>query len=201
MCWCWLVAQFRVTQVILGESCHEQHCASPLHTWAVLCCWRARSGHGPVASCYTGAQTGTPQVLLRCFGEQRWLLCSQQLESAPAQCYTILQCLGSLCQTRNKVSSQFPSVLGTQDASCSEQEPGRSFECSGIQEGLPSSFTTYVKSLCLSSFLQRLLTQPSDRGPAVVWIQKLWPGVTSSGSGILTFSPGCANSFLLSLLN
>lgn len=48
---------------------------------------------------------------------------------------------GSLCQTRNKVSSQLPGVLATQghsqDASCSEQEPGRSFECSSIWEGLP----------------------------------------------------------------
>lgn len=178
-------------------------CASPLHAWAVLlegmkwprpyCLllhWSSDWHSSGAAEMLWGAEVAAVLPAAS--------ICSSTVLHYPAV-------FGSLCQSRNKVSSQLPGVLAaqghSQDASCSEQEPGRSFECSGTQEGLPSSFTTYVESLCLSSFLQRLITQPSAREPAVAWIQKLWPGATSSGSGVLKFSPCCAKSFPLSLFN
>lgn len=189
-------------------------CASPLHAWAVLlegmkwprpCClllhWSSDWPSSGAAEMLWGAEVA---AVLPAAG-----ICSSTVLHYPVMS-------GSLCETRNKVSSQLPGVLAaqrhsqdalaaqghSQDAFCSEQEPGRSFECRGIQEGLPSSFTTMLRvSVCLSSFLQRLVTQPSDRGPAVAWIQKLWPGATSSGSGVLKFSPCFAKSFPLSLFN
>lgn len=43
-----------------------------------------------------------------------------------------------------------------------------------MQEGLPSSFTTYVKSFCLSVQLPSEATHSDREGTSLVWIQKLW---------------------------
>lgn len=160
------IQQCMVAQCVLAvvRSCVQSHtgdfggkvvmgstCASPLHAWAVLldgmmwtrpCCLlphRSSDWHSGAAEMLRGAEVAAVPPAAD--------ICSSTALHYPAVS-------GCLCQTRNKVSSQFPGVLAihghSQDASCSEQGPGRSFEYSDIQEGLPISFTTNVKSICLS---------------------------------------------------
>lgn len=156
-------------KVVMGSSC-----TSLLHAWAVLlegmkwprpCCLLPHWSSDWHSSC-------AAEVLW----EQRWL-CSPSPGTCSSSALHYPAVSASLCQTRNKVSSCLPGVLATQrrsqDSSCSEQEPGRSFECRRV---CPAALPHMLRvSVCLSSFPQRLLTQPSDReGISLVWIQKLW---------------------------